>query len=528
MTKRFLAVLLTLVLAFSAIMLTSCKDKEDSGTPNASGSTSDTSGSNSKPEPTNKELFEKYSKELTKRFAFDPEQAEKYGKTLSSVSKSNEASSEIFIDTLSFQNKAIVNTDTIGNPMKIKADTKYDGKNVSADANINFFDENIKIGTVLADDTVILTMPGIFDKPVAQKAEQEELPDGFSKIFESVGKLSGIGKKSSDFFEKQITDSMFTKEVRTVTVNGKEFKDAQVITLKITEEDSAKIFEEFKAFILKDEDIKSVLSLAPDFSEEELKAKLDKAFNAKCSLTASYTVSSEKIIALEFNGKSEAKDSKETSESTEEILTPVSGTIKISATDTDDIFDLKAEGDSDGKEAFKGSLKITKTGSKENFDGSIELSEDGKQTAKIAVSAVLENKKLEGMLKFSGPEETEIGMEFSYALLSNGYEFGIGKIALKSQGMDIEIPAEFSLKIEFDDKKIDFSGKLKLTIQDTADISLNFKSSVNIPDSVKITVPGDTVDPEEITEETIIEKLKEKYPATVNFLNAIFAETEDI
>ena len=263
MKKRFFAALTALILAVSALTFTACS------------------------EPTPKELF---SESLIN--AFNSEEKSFISNMLTTEQKDTKSTLKLEIDKLASQGNDLTSFGKIALEGTVLAD--FESKLQQTDLSFSFMNENPTVSAVTdlnTGKTFYTDLLGVNKKPIILEDGQQN-PSGdvdLSDVSIDPEAITQIIDSLTAVIEKNITETAYTAEEKTVTVDGKTFEGATVVTLNITNEMAKTIGKEFTDALLANEAIKSMMG--DDFKFEE--------GDVPKSVKFTNTVVDEKSIALD-------------------------------------------------------------------------------------------------------------------------------------------------------------------------------------------------------------------------------------
>jgi hypothetical protein len=318
-------------------------------------------------------------------------------------------------------------------------------------------------------------------------------------------------------FENNFSEDKFQKETKTVTVDGKEFSDATVLTLVVDSEILKSFVDEVLTEFLANETFMEMMD-----DEQFEKEDVLEALNDFGSITFVNTVVDNKTVALDINIKALADDVEVEDYDEDGVAADtrnglqaaikcsfVDGNFKIhfGPTDENGEFDLE-----------QGTLKIEYT--VEDGDELLEVFMENPNGKEVFLTAegTYENGKHEGTLT-ANAEGSELSFDYMLKgdLLNGG--FAISNFKMQSQGETQELPFEIAIDYNIGTKKTSYSVAVK---GDVEGVEFDIKMSVSCEyTDVSISVPSSVMSMEDITEDTLddwMEELQDKFPKIIEFI----------
>ena len=451
MKKRVLAALTAFVLILSAFAFTSCK------------------------EPTPKELF---TDSLTNAIAAEEDSL--LSKLLSGDVSDQVATFSFNVDKFKVQNQDLASMGKLS--LSATASNDVDSGLSKVDMSFDVFGEKPTLGAVVdanGQKIYYTDLLGLNEKPILLEAGALTLGQNVANASVSLDKeaVSDVVKAISDVLNKNVTEEMFVSETKAVTVDGKEFDGATVITLDLSDEKVKTIAKELVDALLANETIKSMAGDELKYDESDLPK----------SIKLTNTVVDEKAVAfsIEISDKSEEK-------------------FDIRATLVDGNFKFRM-GTVDENGSFDDvyfEIAYTLDGENERFNCS--LYDDGKKTGDFAI--------IEGTYKD--------GVHIGKATIDT-FAFDY-KVTESENGVALEIEdtdAKFTANITYTDEKLEINGNIKYTRR-----AMEFSASYSITvESKDVTVEPitDYVSAKDVNLEDLLKKMSEKYPTIMSLLGGI-------
>ncbi len=527
MTKRLMAMFIALMMLLSAFILAGCTDE-------TTDTSSDASGETSGEELTPKQLFESSIKNL----AIKTDDVTKLSNT--SVDTVN-----LTVDKL-----VVGETDVTQLGAISLSGNAFVDKNGNADGSfeLSAFGEKMPYKmTIYNKELFVVDFLGLNDKPIKMELpETTENVDGAvagNAILANTDKLPAITehviKSIETVINANVDDSMFTAEDKDVTVLGKEFKNAKIITLTVDDAKLEKISNELIDELMKNEDVKKL------FGDDFDKAEAVKELEDFKSLRIVNTVVDETTVALNtYIDYSEAQSEDEATAQNEEVVdsADVSATeeskaevekedksfaISIESVDKNFFLEMgfaNADGKVDAKIDGAIVLDVKDDGSK--FSLSFKTIEDDETEIElIKANADIIDGEYKGVFTID-MDRTKIDVDFYAESTETTGTFGINKITVNVtdyEGNETknEIPLELYVNYKIEENKLTADGKIKFAIENMANIEASFDVTSEYKD-VTVEAVTDSITMEEFQteydDEAIGAQLNEKYPKTFAFL----------
>lgn len=467
MKKRVLAALTAFVLILSAFAFTSCK------------------------EPTPKELF---SDSFANAFA--SEENGFLSKLLgASEIKDQYATFSFKVDKCSLGGQTLTELGKI----ELNGTASIDAESGLSkfDASFDLYGDKPTLGAVVdtANSKVYYTdLFGLNEKPVlldASSAVPGVAVNNTAGIDANVIKV--VADAVTDVLKKNVTEDMFVSETKDVTVDGKTFQGATVITLDISGEKASTIAKEFVDALLADETIKEMAGEDGLKYDENDLPKSVKLIN---------TVVDEKSVAFDIEAT--------ISEGNENIALHssfVDGNFKLTFGNVDE--------NGEYKDTYW-EISYTLDGEKEKFF--VTLYDDGvKSKDLVIIEGTFKDGKHEGKAVAEG-----ITLYYTVTEIENGIELEIGPISTKYGSSSVNVfDVLLKAKITYIDDKMEITGNMSYT-DTTAKIDFSASYSLTVEQKdVTVEPITDHITIDEFSNTDIESKLKEKYPTIYGLLNAM-------
>ncbi len=562
MKKRILAALVATIMIVSVFVFASCETDKDNS---SDASVSDTSKEETKKELTPKELF---SASFTNLSANAGNSSLLDFSQLAKNAKDAVAEFELKINKLSTDGENVTENGAIVLNGSSKTDTE--SGLASIDLSTTFYGETPTIGILTdGEKTYITDLLGVNEKPIALYAEDpeyESLPEVDADF------VVNFVKKASESIEKNVNDDAFVQEIKDVTVAGKNFAGAKVITLTVTDETAKKIAGELIDELLKNEAFKSIYG--DDFNKDEILSEID----LPTAVRIVNTVFEEKSIALDIELTLPEPKDDETSDIYDEfedysydidfdddeyfgddefiyddeyiddddfiyddeyiddddfiyddeyidVELPEFNKFVLHANYVNNNFKLDlGPADENGKyyeEHGYLSCAYTLENGNENFVFSV--TEFGETTEFIKLSGTYKDEKHEGTLTFDIDGQV-ISVKYSLSANDNTGSLKLTDLAFVVDGATVSFPFEVVTNYTANETKFDIEGSVKFSMEDVLDIDLDFSLSAEHKD-VTLNAVTDYVPMEDFDISVYETAIAEKYPILYTLLESL--ETND-
>jgi len=514
MKKRVFAAFLAVMMLLSIFVFASCNKEEE------------TSTEESKKELTPKELF---------AASFSNTFGSGEGADISGIlggtqeEKDTVGSFEIKFDKLSANGQDLASLGEIS----LKADISSDIENEISKLDIAFsmLGEN-PTASIISDNKnqklYITDLLGVLDKAILfEMPEQEEENQDFeiangimlSQIDEKV--ITHVVTSAVVAVNKNVTDSAYTQEIKDVTVAGKNFAGAKVITLTVTDEMAKTIASEFIDAILTNETIKTLLG--DDFDKEEIL----KTEELPTAVRVINTVVEEKSVALDVEidlaeeKAEEASDADESDTEAEEARGYNKFAIHANYIDGNYKLDL-GPFDENGKYIDKeGYITVAYTLENGNEKFVISLTEEGETMEPIKLEGTNKDGKREGVFTFGKDEKNYLSINYECVEKENSASFKLHTLTLADEDKETQkIPLEISAELTESENMLTVTGALQLTVENEFDLSATMNASIEYKD-VTIESVTDSVSADEVDMESLLSEITQKYPMIFALLGSI-------
>lgn len=417
---------------------------------------------------------------------------------------------------------------------------------------INFLGEEASMKYLYGNDgTYYVDMFGINEKPLFLESFNfgEEEPDPLESIIEKYGDID----KFSDEMKKHITnainkafsghadDGTYTSETKTVTLEGKEYKDANVITFKISGGNVAQIANELVDEILANEDLRSLLG--DDFDE---KTFLD-GYDGLKEVRIINVISDKKTVGLDI--EIESIDDPESDEDDDPgfiplAVSPAESVSESSSEEEPDTIVETVRSVFDGENYYitigtmkkgaydlsRGYYTIKNVRNAETNEYEFIVKENTNTATKelLSFKGTKTDKKTEGVLLYlDEPSINTVKVSFEGDAKSGKIMLSEFKTSLPDPEFTYDFNANIQLVYTIEESKIHVGGKLHIADEE-------FEAEANLDEVIefkevtleKIT---DYIAYEEFDITQMEEKLSEKYPKLSEFFDSMAGgETADL
>ena len=505
MTKRIIAILMSLLMVFSVAVLSAC-DKTGDG---------DGSGEESKVSVENlsaKELFQ-LSFTNTANGSQDqiPDILTKAGDL--------KVKADLKVNKLDVQGQDM----TMGKPISLAFDASVDmdGKALEANASAELFGEKPTIGAIINSEGAYVTdLLGVNDKPIGVKFDEllgTIMPEAGANsasdmIAQATQLVDTIMAIVTNAVEKNITDEAFVKEMKDVTVEGVEFKGAAVVTFTIDKAMTQAIITEIITQISANEDLKALMG-DEEIDLTEIEGMLEGFTNVIVTNTISAdaeTIAMDIIINGDLDGYNGFAMKS----------TFVGGNCKISVAPVDEKSEFIAE---------EGILNIAYTlddAGNEKFV--VSFTETDETVEFVKAEGTYNNNKHEGTLTV---DVDGSGVSLKYVMegdLMNG-KLTISDLAIAEGGVSNTIPVTVTVEYSMNNTKADMKLSVVANIEGMANIDVSAEISVETS-NVTVSAPADAVSINDIDENEAMDwltKIGEKYPTIFSMISSMGGSSYD-
>lgn len=519
--KKLTVLLLALLMVFTVAALSACKEK--------GGESSTPADESSKTEQTAspKQLFidslRKLSAESTK---------------LPTAGKTDFSGMQV-----SFKANGSVKNGISAIDLGADLNGAFDMKNesFSLDGKLNLLGDTLDVYIGTDGENTYFDLPGILEKAIRLSSETDPDDEGATDATVSAGmstlpldilnnfptaQFKAVADLAKESFEKHLKDEYFTESNKDITVNGKEYKNARVLTLSADNDKCVSLLTALRDEVLLSEEMYNAMKALADLTgkfepgtyEEfvaDTKEGTDESFkNLSAGLDAEIVIENGKAAAgsidahISFKTEEDAVnitvDAEFDTESHNAVISLDNGadnTMKLTANDTSFEFYI----DMAGKRI--GEIKCTRNADNV-WEGELSLtpnSTDG-DTAASAVA-----------------------VKFAFKADENSFGFNISEISVTNEGVTITLPVQLTVSFEVSEAGItgDISFKLDLTeagMPLSADLSAEF--SVEFKDEVNVSLPESFVKSDEVDPAELLDKLTKKCPNIVAMIKSLLGGTE--
>lgn len=527
--KKLTALLLALLMVFTVAALSACKEK--------GGESSKTADESSKTEQTAspKQLFIDSLRELSAEST-----------KLPTTGKTDFSGMQV-----SFKANGSVKNGISAIDLGANLNGAFDMKNesFSLDGKLNLLGDTLDVYVGTDGENTYFDLPGILEKAVrldtsAGTDEDDDTDDGDNYSGGSVtsagmstlpldilnnfptAQFKAVADLAKESFEKHLKDEYFTESNKDITVNGKEYKNARVLTLSADNDKCVSLLTALRDEVLLSEEMYNAMKALADLTgkfepgtyEEfvaDTKEGTDESFkNLSAGLDAEIVIENGKAAAgsidahISFKTEEDAVnitvDAEFDTESHNAVISLDNGadnTMKLTANDTSFEFYI----DMAGKRI--GEIKCTRNADNV-WEGELSLtpnSTDG-DTAASAVA-----------------------VKFAFKADENSFGFNISEISVTNEGVTITLPVQLTVSFEVSEAGItgDISFKLDLTeagMPLSADLSAEF--SVEFKDEVNVSLPESFIKSDEVDPAELLDKLTKKCPNIVAMIKSLLGGTE--
>lgn len=519
--KKLTALLLALLMVFTVAALSACKEK--------GGESSKTADESSKTEQTAspKQLFIDSLRELSAESTKLPTA----GKTdFSGMQVSFKANGSV---------KNGISAIDLGADLNGAFDMK--NESFSLDGKLNLLGDTLDVYIGTDGENTYFDLPGILEKAIRLSSETDPDDEGATDATVSAGmstlpldilnnfptaQFKAVADLAKESFEKHLKDEYFTESNKDITVNGKEYKNARVLTLSADNDKCVSLLTALRDEVLLSEEMYNAMKALADLTgkfepgtyEEfvaDTKESTDESFkNLSAGLDAEIVIENGKAAAgsidahISFKTEEDAVnitvDAEFDTESHNAVISLDNGadnTMKLTANDTSFEFYI----DMAGKRI--GEIKCTRNADNV-WEGELSLtpnSTDG-DTAASAVA-----------------------VKFAFKADENSFGFNISEISVTNEGVTITLPVQLTVSFEVSEAGIsgDISFKLDLTeagMPLSADLSAEF--SVEFKDEVNVSLPESFIKSDEVDPAELLDKLTKKCPNIVAMIKSLLGGAE--
>lgn len=521
MTKRILAILLSLLFVLSAFLMSACDKKKSSDDDDESTSKTEEQSKIDVENATPEEIFKQSLSNMVADLipesvsdSFDIPDVDDFKNELSDFS----------IGAKVEANKLVIDGVDIldGKSIKANADVTVDGDNYAMEANLgfDFMGEKPKASAIINRDGLYVTEAlGVIDKnlylelPIGEYIDQiEAYMEQASLSEEDAQKIVDAVVDIIEAIEKAIdknTDDAYTTETKTLTIDGVEFKDARVVTLTLTPEIMKNLATDVVNDIVAIEALKeyfSTINGGGELNEEELKDSLADALDSADlpTIKAITTVSSEGDV-VEFDVI---------------VTMEGEGEFKVEIATVGDNFKLKMGMLENGvftNDYIALEYTYDKASKAEKFVfGMADLSE---RVDYLVMEGTFDGKKHEGTLTINMPDG-EISIKYALESTDNSFSLNVKDVSTKVDGATVTFPVDVTVYGKATENEVTFGAKIKLDMEDSVEIDASVEFTVKACD-VTIKAPASYTNVQDMTEDDLMDmltKVSQKFPNIMSFI----------
>lgn len=536
MKQRILAAFVAIMMILSVFAFSSCKP----GDANVNDSSVDEGSKAPGKEETKKELTPKELFSASLANAFGEFEA---GEILDVLNTEKELKDfagnvELKINKLEAEGQNL----TENGAMSLKGELKVDTANemIALNLGANIFGEKPSIELVSdGKNTYITDLLGVNEKPIAMPTAEEILgAEGPTDPMDPMA--PDVSQPTISKIDKEVITHFFTSaetvinnnfgydayvfETKDVTVGGKSFSGAKVITLSVSNEKAKKILGEYLDELLKNEVIKE--ALGEDASKDNIELEdLPKEIRIINTIVDEKSVAFDVVVDLP-----EIEESTESEETIEgEVAVTADGydAFALHSVYVDGNFDLKF-GPVDENGAYMdnaGYLAIVYTLENENENLVFSFTQDGTTEEYVKMVGTKKDGKHDGKFVLDIDGET-LSFNYSVKVDENGESLKLDTVTLVSGEETMEIPVEISVSYTYNDTKVSVSGSVKCAIEEEFDIDLEFSINAEEKD-VTIGAVTDSIPMEEFDISAYEEELMEKYPIIFAMIESAYYQPNE-
>lgn len=519
--KKLTALLLALLMVFTVAALSACKEK--------GGESSKTADESSKTEQTAspKQLFIDSLRELSAESTKLPTA----GKTdFSGMQVSFKANGSV---------KNGISAIDLGADLNGAFDMK--NESFSLDGKLNLLGDTLDVYIGTDGENTYFDLPGILEKAIRLSSETDPDDEGATDATVSAGmstlpldilnnfptaQFKAVADLAKESFEKHLKDEYFTESNKDITVNGKEYKNARVLTLSADNDKCVSLLTALRDEVLLSEEMYNAMKALADLTgkfepgtyEEfvaDTKESTDESFkNLSAGLDAEIVIENGKAAAGSIDARISFK--------TEEDAVNITVDAEFDTESHNAVISLDNGADN--------TMKLTANDT--SFEFYIDMA--GKRIGEIKCTRNADN-VWEGELSLT-PNSTDgdtaasaVAVKFAFKADENSFGFNISEISVTNEGVTITLPVQLTVSFEVTEAGItgDISFKLDLTeagMPLSADISAEF--SVEFKDEVNVSLPESFIKSDEVDPAELLDKLTKKCPNIVAMIKSLLGGTE--
>lgn len=515
MKQRIFAALLAVMMLLSVFAFASCNNEQN-----------ENSAEESKKELTPKELF-------AASFANTFTNSESNG--ISGIlsgkenAKDSVGSFEFKIDELEAEGQDLA---SLGE-LSLKADISNDADTEMSklDLVLSLFGEK-PTASIVSDNKnqklYITDLLGVLENPILFETSEQnnqdfEIANGvmMSQIDETV--ITHVVTSMVTAVEKNINDSAYTQEIKDVTVDGKSFTGAKVITLTVTDETAKAVASDFIDAVLTNATVKALLG--DDFDKEEILSE----DNLPTAVRVINTVVDEKSVALDVEidlpeEKSDESDDADDADESEEARGYNKVVIHTAYIDGNYKIDLGPVDENGNYIDEEGYISAAYTLEDGNEKFVLSIYENGETMEPIKMEGTNKDGKREGRITVSQDENNFVSINYECVEKENSGSFKIHTITIANDGTENIIPFEISAEFTASETALTMTGTLKLYVEGEFGISASMSANVEYKD-VTIDEVTDAVSYDTVDYDALMDEIAQKYPMISSLLGSIGGQT---
>lgn len=513
--KKLTALLLALLMVFSVAALSACKGNESDGSKTPSDESSKTTEAASA-----KQLFIDSLRELSAEST-----------KLPTTDKTDFSGMQ-----MSFNANGSVNYGEMSIDLGADISGAFDMKNnaFSVDGKLKLLGDTLDLYLGTDGENTYIDLPGILEKAIRLSSEADPDEDDDTDATVSVGvsslpldilnnfptaEFQAVIELAKESLEKHIKDEYFTESNKDITVNGKEYKNARVLTLSADNDKCVALLTALRDEVLLSEEMYNAMKAFADLTDifdpgtyeefvESAKKDTDEDL-ADCSanINADVVIENGKAVACKSNVVIEIKE-------------PGMGIVLDSEMDTESYNTEFTFSEGSGKLYLKADGK--------NIEFYIESDDERIGEIKCALNS---DNVWEGTITISpeGEDDDTVSVKFAFKADENSLGFNISELSVTTSGTTVTLPLQITVSFEVTETGLsgDFSLKLDLTdagapiaIEIGAEFSVEFKETVNV------SLPESFVESDDIDSEVLVDKILEKCPNAAALIAAISGSEE--
>ncbi len=518
--KKLTALLLALLMVFSVAALSACKRNESSGSKTHSGESSEITEAVSA-----KQLF------IDSLSVFSAESTK-----FPTTGKTDFPGMQVSLNA-----DGTVSTDSANIDLGADINGAFDMKNnaFSVDGKLKLLGDTLDLYLGTDGEYTYLDLPGILKKAIRLSDEADPDDDYDTDDDYGTGATDSAGVSSlpldilnnfpsaefqavielaKESLEKHIKDEYFTESNKDITVNGKEYKNARVLTLSADNDMCAALLTALRDEVLLSEEMYNAMKALADLTGNTSATYEEFVANAKedtdedlaaceANINADVITENGKAVACESNVVIESKEH-EMSIVIDSEMTADSHNIEFSVNGGEDRLYLKADG--------------------KNIE--FYIISDNERIGEV--KCVLNSENVwEGTLTIApeGENDDVISVVFSFKADETEFGFNINEISVTTGGMKITLPLQLAVSFEVTETEISGDLSIKLDLTETGlpvAIDLSAEFSVEFKKAVNVSLPESFVESDEVDPEDLLDKLTEKCPNAMSLIKAIIGNAE--